>query len=68
MQVVWPSGYSARLMNGRAELIQPDGIRQVLARDGDAINDLAGGAADNGDFLICFDFASKPVVERREAH
>ena len=59
--VVWPNGYSARLLNGRAELVQPDG--SVLARDGDLISNLASGAADNGDHLICMDFASKPLVE-----
>ena len=58
---VWPNGYSARLLNGRAELVQPNGA--VLARDGDLIKNLASGAADNGDFLICMDFASKPLVE-----
>jgi hypothetical protein len=61
MQVVWPNGYSARLMNGRAELVEPDG--SVLARDGDVISGLASGAADNGDLLVCLDAASKPVVE-----
>lgn len=61
MLVVWPNGYSARLMNGRAELVQPDG--RVLARDGDVISNLASAAADNGDLLICMDFASKPLVE-----
>ena len=39
LQVVWPNGYSARLMNGRAELVPPDG--SVLARDGDVISHLA---------------------------
>lgn len=58
--VVWPNGYSAWLMNGRAELVSPNG--SVLARDGDVISNLASGAADNGDILICFDFASKPLV------
>jgi hypothetical protein len=61
LQVVWPNGYSARLMNGRAELIPPNG--SVLARDGDVISNLAAGAADNGDLLICLDFASKPLVQ-----
>jgi hypothetical protein len=61
VSVVWPNGYSARLLDGRAELIAPDG--SVLADDGDVISGLAGGAADNGDFHLCFDFASRPVVE-----
>ena len=61
LPVVWPSGYSARLMNGRAELLPPDG--SVLARDGDVISGLASGAADNGDLLVCLDGASKPVIE-----
>jgi hypothetical protein len=61
LQVVWPNGYSARLRNGRAELVPPNG--SVLARDGDVIRNLASGAADNGDLLICMDFASKPTVD-----
>ena len=61
LPVVWPSGYSARLMNGRAELLPPDG--SVLAREGDVISGLASGAADNGDLLVCLDGASKPLVE-----
>jgi hypothetical protein len=61
LQVVWPNGYSARILNGRAELVQPNGL--VLARDGDVISNLASGAADNGDLVICMDFASKPFVE-----
>jgi hypothetical protein len=61
LQVVWPNGYSARLVDGRAELVPPDG--SVLARDGDVISNLAAGAADNGDLLVCIDAASEPVVE-----
>ena len=61
VQAVWPNGYSARLLNGRAELISPDG--SVLARDGDVISNLTAGAADNGDYLVCLDAASQPVVE-----
>ena len=61
LPVVWPNGYSARLVDGRAELIPPDG--SVLAREGDVISGLAAGAADDGDLLVCVDAASKPVVE-----
>lgn len=59
--LVWPSGYSARLLEGRAELVAPDG--SFLAREGDVISNLAGGAADDGTILVCFDFASNPTVE-----
>ena len=60
LPLVWPNGFSARLLDGRAELVRPDG--SVLARDGDVISRLATAAADNGDILICFDFASAPLV------
>lgn len=60
--VVWPSGFSARLMDGRAELVYPDG--SVLAGEGDVISNLAGAAADNGDTLVCFDPGTKPLVDR----
>jgi hypothetical protein len=61
MPVVWPNGFSARLVGGRAELVPPNG--SVLARDGDVISNLASAAADNGDILVCLDFASRPRVE-----
>jgi hypothetical protein len=60
LPIVWPSGFSARLLDGRAELVRPNG--SALARDGDVISNLASSAADNGDILICFDFASAPLV------
>lgn len=62
VSVVWPSGFSARLVNGRAELVYPDG--SVLARERDVISNLEGGSADNGDILVCISFASHPEVDR----
>lgn len=59
--LIWPSGYSARLLEGRAELVGPDG--SVFAREGDVISNVSGGVEDDGTILLCFDFASKPVVE-----
>jgi hypothetical protein len=61
LQVVWPNGYSARLLNGRAELVPPDG--SVLAREGDVLSRLAAGSADNGDLLVCIDAASTPAIK-----
>jgi hypothetical protein len=61
LPVVWPNGFSARLVDGRAELVPPNG--SVLAREGAVISNLASAAADNGDLLVCLDFASRPRVE-----
>jgi hypothetical protein len=61
IDLIWPSGFSARLVGARAELIAPN--VSILAREGDVISNLAGAAADDGSILVCFDFASKPVVE-----
>lgn len=58
--LVWPPGFSARLVRGRAELVMPNGA--VLAREGDIVTNLAGEAADNGDILVCVDAVSRPEV------
>ena len=60
VSVVWPPGFSARLLNGRAELVAPEGY--VFAAQGDVISNLEGGAADNGDILVCISFASHPQI------
>ena len=49
----WPSGFSARVLNGKAELVTPGG--NVFGREGDVLSNLAGCAADNGDLVVCFD-------------
>lgn len=60
VSVSWPPGFSARLLDGRAELVTSEG--EVLARDSDVISNLAGGAADNGDILVCISLAYPPEV------
>ena len=57
----WPHGFSARLLDGRAELVYPNGV--VLARERDVISNLTGAAAGNGDIHICFGPASRPQVD-----
>lgn len=50
--LVWPRGFSARLVNRRAELVARDG--SVLAREGDVLNKLGGGLGAVGDaFHVC---------------
>ena len=61
VSIVWPYGFSARLLDGKAELVAPDGT--VLATQDQVISNLAGSSADNGDIVICFDMASRPLVE-----
>lgn len=50
--LVFPPGFQAWLVGDTAELITPEGL--VLAREGDVLVNLAGSAADNGDFNVCF--------------
>jgi hypothetical protein len=47
--IVWPYGFVARLVDGKAELVAPDG--SVVAREGDLLN-VGGGFALPG-FHVC---------------
>jgi hypothetical protein len=46
LDVVWPYGFSARLHNGRAELLASDGT--VVAREGDVLTGVVGLVGVNG--------------------
>lgn len=63
VEVVWPAGFSARLLNERAELVGPDG--RVFASEGDVIRSLEGSAGPNGEVIICISFASRPFIVPR---
>ncbi len=52
VQVVWPTGWAAWRVDGRAELV--DRFGSVIAREGDVIENQFGGAAgDDGAIHIC---------------
>jgi hypothetical protein len=53
---VWPAGWSARIVEGRAELVDPEG--GVVAREGDVIRSLGGG---NG--MVCLTIGARLTVE-----
>lgn len=48
--VMWPFGYSARLVDGVIELV--DGSARFVAREGDAV-EVGGGFGANGLFYAC---------------
>jgi hypothetical protein len=60
IHLVFPYGFTARLAAGRGELVSPAGA--VIARDGDVLSGLMGESADIGDFILCFDAATKVLV------
>ncbi len=50
MPVMWPFGYSARLVNGEIELLDDSGA--FVAREGDTVQ-MGGGSGQNGLFFAC---------------
>lgn len=44
VELVFPRGFSARLLDGDAELVAPDG--SVIAREGDELDELVGDTRD----------------------
>lgn len=51
VKMAWPSGWSARLLSDRVELV--DERRGVFARDGDLVEGLVGKKDADGTILVC---------------
>ena len=49
--IVWPHGFSGRLVDGHAELVEPDGT--VVGREGDTLSHIGGGTAPDSAFHVC---------------
>lgn len=50
-KVVWPSGWAAWRLNGRAELVTRDGA--IVGREGEIIHGFGGGTGVDDAFYVC---------------
>jgi hypothetical protein len=51
IKVVWPSGWAAWRLNGRAELVTRDGA--IVGREGEIIDGFGGGTGLDDVFHVC---------------
>lgn len=51
IKVVWPTGWKAWRLGGRAELVSRDGT--IVGREGEVISGFGGGAGSDGAFHVC---------------
>ena len=51
VRVVWPTGWAAWRLDGRAELVSRDGT--VVGRDGDVVSGFGGGVGTDDAFHVC---------------
>jgi len=51
LRVIWPSGYAAWRVGGRAVVADPWGA--VIGREGDVLDSLGGGLGADDAFVIC---------------
>jgi hypothetical protein len=51
VDVVWPTGWAAWRLDGRAELVSRHGV--VVGREGDVISGFAGGMGTDDAFHVC---------------
>jgi hypothetical protein len=51
IKVVWPTGWAAWRLGGRAELVSHDG--RVIGREGEVLSGFGGGVGTDGAFHVC---------------
>jgi hypothetical protein len=51
IRVVWPAGWAAWRVDGRAELANRDGT--VVGREGETVSGFGGGVGSDGAFHVC---------------
>lgn len=51
VKVVWPTGWAAWRLDGRAELVSRDGA--IVGREGDVVSGFGGGVGTDDAFHVC---------------
>lgn len=50
-KLIWPHGFAAWLVNGKAEIVAPDGT--LIGVSGDVLSGLGGGGGPGNAFTVC---------------